>query len=726
MTQSKVKQTHLERKAIIYVRQSSLHQVEEHTESGRQQYQLIERAQSLGWTESQCELIDDDQTISASQSYNRPGYQRLAAMIARREVGLIVGLEVARLARNCLDWYQLLQIATVFNVLVADSDGVYDLSDFNDRLLLGLKGIFAETELYHMQARLVGARMSKAQRGEYRFHLPVGLEWDEVTNTPRLTVDASVRQAITQVFRLFRQLRSIRAVLHYLRREGLELPYQHQQRGTGPVIGWHQPTYDALYAIVTNPLYAGAYCYGRTETRVDPIGQTVHTQRRPRDEWQAFLPEHYPGYITMDEYEHNQRLLANNAYCFPQSQGAARRGAALLQGVSCCAHCGRHMYVRYSKGQPHYICDYAHMRYGDPVCNRASARLVDGLVAELFLRVVNVGTLELSLTFDDKLRQEVSQIDRGWQQKLQRLDYEAHLARRRYEAVDPDNRLVAHTLETEWNQKLEALEHAREAYATRHATGYELASTLEQMQQVVTHLRDHWFAENITAQDKKELLRCLIEQVMVDGRTDIIHVQVCWYGGAQSALKVPKYLLTAPHVYQRICELARTHTDYTIATILNQEACQTVTGQRWTAKHVTQFRCTHAILSAFTADPALRLPDATHITSAEAARLLGEGQPTIQRWCRLGVLSSQQDGPDMRFWILWNEDVRYRLSGHATPDPSMVSVRALCAAQRKSRGEILAWAQAEGHTIYRLQRGSRKRFFILPHDGSASQKSEGD
>lgn len=721
MTHPKVQKMHLERKAVIYIRQSSLHQVEEHSEGQRRQYQLVELAQSLGWPAEQCEIIDDDQAISASQSYNRPGYQRLVSLVALHEVGLIVGLEVGRLARNCLDWYQLLQIAAVFEVLVADEDGVYDLNDFNDRLLLGLKGIFAEVELYQIQARMVGARMNKARRGEYQFSLPIGLEWDESTGKPRQAVDESVRQAMTDVFGLFRQLRSIRAVLHYLRGEGLELPYQRRQRSLGRIVGWRQPSYDAIYALLTNPLYAGVYCYGRKETRVDPVRQTTRTYKRPRDQWVAFLPDNHPGYITLDEFEENQRILANNAYRFPQSQGAARRGPALLQGLVFCPHCGRKMHVRYSKGHPVYLCDYARLRYGDPVCNRASARQVDGLAATLFLRVVNVGTVALSFACDEKLDREAEQLDRGWQQKLQRLAYEANLARRRYEAVDPANRLVAHTLETEWNQKLEALEEGRQAYQRQRPTTSELASTREQMQHVVTHLRDYWLADKITAQDKKELLRCLVEQVLVDGREETIRVQVHWYGGAQSEMDVPKHLLTAPHIYQQIRELAREHTDREIAGRLNQAGCTTVTGQSWTAGRVSNFRYAHAILSAFSTDPALRLVDASHITSTEAARRLGEAQSTIQNWCRLGILASKQDGPGTHFWVVWNEDVGYRLGGDAVPEPGMVSVRSLCAAQGKQRDEVLVWAQANGHALYRLRRGSRKPFFILPQDASESQ-----
>jgi DNA invertase Pin-like site-specific DNA recombinase len=715
MSQSKVKAHHLQRKAVIYIRQSSLHQVHEHEESKRQQYQLVALAQSLGWAETACEIIDDDQAISAAQSYNRPGYQRLTAMVALREVGLIVGIDVGRLARNCLDWYNLLQIAAVFDVLVADAEGLYDLNQFNDRLLLGLKGIFAEAELHQIQARMVGARMSKAARGELRFRLPIGLEWDELSGRPRLVADQAIREAIALVFRLFGQLRSIRAVLRYLRTAELELPYQRRAPGLGDPVEWRKPTSEALQAILDNPLYAGVYCYGRRETTLDPIERVMHKRQRPREQWLTFLPEHHPGYITLAEYDENQRILANNAYRFPHSQGAARKGKALIQGLAICSHCGRKMHVRYSQGQASYLCDYDHLRYADPVCNRASARHVDGLVTHLFLQLVTPNALEVALSFKDKLQQEADQVDLVWQQKIKRLEYEANLARR-YEAVDPDNRLVAQTLETEWNQKLTSLSETEQRYLAQRPSQTQLVSTLAEMRTVVTHLRDYWLADTITAQDKKELLRCLVEQVIVDGRGDLIQVQVQWYGGSVSELAVPKRLQTSADLYFRIQELARHQTDQAIADQLNVEGSQTAFKHPWTARHVLTFRRFHAIPSAFDVDPDARLAEATYITGAEASQRLGVKMDSINEWCQLGILTSQQAGPNQRFWVYWDEDVGYRLSGEATPLANMVSVRSLCTTRGETRAQIFAWAREHEYPIYRLQRGLAKPFYILLHD----------
>jgi hypothetical protein len=565
---------------------------------------------------------------------------------------------------------------------------------------------------------MVRGRLNKAARGEFALSLPVGMDWNPTANKPWLAVDQSVRHALELVFHIFRQLHSIRGVLHYFREANLELPYQRIHRGLGRQIGWRRPSYDALHSILTNPVYAGVYCYGRRERQVDPITKAVHVRKRARSEWEVFLPDHHPGYLTLAEFEENQRILQNNRQQFPHSLGAVGRGPALLQGLVFCRHCGHKMRIRYRKGSAYYVCDTAHRRYGDPICNRASTQRVDALVEELFLSVVNAETLELSLAYEAKLRQEAQGVDRVWQEKLQRLEYEANLARRRYEMVDPENRLVAHTLETEWNERLAILEEARRSYEAQRLTAYELQSTLEQMQHCIAHLCEYWYADSFSMEDRKNLLRCPVEQVFLESRGKVIHAQVNWYGGAVSDLDVPKYLFSAPHIYHRIRDLAGTHTDAQIAAMLNQEGLKTVKDKSWTAKHVMDFRRSNGIPSGFTASTAFRIPDSGYITSAEAAAQLDVSQSTIQRWWRLGVLSGKQDNRQSLLWIRWTDDVVCRLGGGATPDPRMVSVRLLCASQGKRPDEVLAWAQVSGHTIFRLRRSSAMRFFILPGESS--------
>jgi hypothetical protein len=343
------------------------------------------------------------------------------------------------------------------------------------------------------------------------------------------------------------------------------------------------------------------------------------------------------------------------------------------------------------------------------------------LITHLFLQVVNVSALDVAVRFKDKLQQEVRQVDKIWQQRINRLEYEANLARRRYEAVDPDNRLVVQTLETEWDQKLTALSKIQQQYVTQRPTDDQLASTLDEMRTVLDHLREYWFADTITNQDKKDLLRCLVEQVLVDGHGDMIRVQLHWYGGSISRLAIPKRLQSSAYIYFRIQELAHQQTDHAIAEQLNAEGYQTAYKRCWTARHVLTFRRFHKILSAFDADPNARLPGTPYITGLEAGRRLGVKRDTIHGWCQLGILSSRQDGPNKRFWVHWDEDVCYRLSGDASPLANMVSVRSLCVTRCEKRPQILAWALKHGLPIYRLRRGSRKPFYIQLPDGSEPQ-----
>ncbi len=713
MSEHKILDRHRQRLAVIYVRQSSILQVEQHPEGRERQYQLVDRAQRLGWPAARCVVIDEDMGLSGAHSHNRPGYQRLISMIALREVGLVLGLDVSRLARNSLDWYQLLELAGAFDVLIADEDGIYHPGDFNDRLLLGLKGTISEVELYQIRSRLVRGQLNKAQRGALIGRLPVGLELDPLTQTIRLAVDQRVRHAVELVFQRFRQLRSIRGVLHSLVRDGIELPCQPVGPVSQPVV-WRPAAYEAIYAMLTNPRYAGVYCYGRRQRAVDPLSQAPQLRRRTRDAWLVFLPDHHPGYITLAEFDANQAALENNRMQYPQRQGAPGRGPALLQGLVICHHCGHKLRLRYSAGRPYYTCDRAHLRWAAPICNRASAARVDALVEELVLSVVNSETLAASLAYDQQLREEAALVDRAWHEKLQRLEYQADLARRRYECVDPANRLVAQTLETEWNARLVELDAAKTAYAAQRLTDQELTSTLAELQAVVTHLRDYWYAATISAQEKKEILRCLIVEVQLENQGKVLRAHVHWQGGTVTALDVPKYLFSTPMIYQRISRLADSHPDSEIATILNAEGLTTAKGKVWTARHVMDFRRSNAIPSRFTTTTTLRVSDSTYLTTAEAAAALGIEQTTVQKWYKWGVLQGKHAGGQAQLWIAWTDDIAERLTGRAIPDPRMVSVRALCRTQGKRPEEILRWAQAKGHTIYRLRRGTAMRFFLLP------------
>jgi len=721
MNSTEVQEFHRERLAVIYVRQSSPYQVEHNLESQKRQYQLVDRAQTLGWLPDHCLVIDDDLGISGAQSHNRPGYQRLISLLALREVGIVLGLEISRLARNSLDWYQLLELAAAFNVLIADEDGLYNPAEFNDRLLLGLKGTISEVELYQIRARMMRGRLNKVQRGELTWVMPIGLECDPETKQIRLSNDQSVRHVLALVFHLFHQLHSIRGVLRYLSREGIDLPHQEVRRGFERRVVWRSPTYETVYGFITNPAYAGVYCYGKRQRQVDPLTHQTHNRTCSRDAWTVFLPEHHPGYLSLLEFEENQRILENNRNQYLTSPGAPRQGTALLAGLVFCQQCGRRMRVRYTLGNPYYTCDGAERRFGAPICNRASATRVDALVEDLFLTVINPETLEKSVRYDTKLQEEADLVDRSWQEKLKRLEYQADLARRRYEHVDPANRLVAQTLETEWNQSLVELEAVRKAYQEQRITPQELSSTLAQMREVIAHLRQYWYSDRLAQDEKKELLRCLIEQVFLQTQEKLIRAQIHWYGGAVSELDVPKYLFSAPSIYHRISELAHTLTDAEIALLLNQENVRTVKGKLWTARRVMDFRKSNQIPSTFVCKTqALRTGERSYLTSAEVAKQLGVAQPTIQRWFRLGILPGKRDEGQSVLWIQWSEDLEYRLKGGATPDPRMLSIRKLCRTQKMTPDQALAWAQAQGYAIFRLQVGKLLWFYVMPNSSSAT------
>jgi DNA invertase Pin-like site-specific DNA recombinase len=718
MNQTQITRQHLSRQAIIYIRQSTLRQVRYHQESQKRQYELQERAQALGWPAAHCVVIDDDLGISGAQSHNRPGYQKLISQIALRQVGIVLGLEVSRLARNSLDWYQLLELTAAFNVLIADEEGVYDASEFNDRLLLGLKGTISEVELYQIKARLQRGRLYKAQRGELPLRTPIGLVWDKEIKKPRLSTDASIRHAIEILFDLFRRIRSVRGVLVYCARHHIRTPHQGHQYNAKSV-EWRQPNYGDLHRLFKNPAYAGVYCYGKVKKQYDPLTQKTKAYRLPQAEWQVFIPHHFPGYITLAEFEENQRLIAHNRFQFPESSGAARSGTALLQGIVFCQNCGLRMHVSYCRGEGYYVCDRTRHFLGKPVCNCASSKRVDAQIVELLLAVVNAGSLELASAADAHYQQQLAEQEKLWQDKLQRFRYQVDLTRRRYEAVDPSNRLVAQTLETEWNQALVRLTEAEQQHRRQKQDAVTLRYTQAQLQSVLTNFQQHWYASDIPLNEQKEILRCLIDQVSLKNGDKMIEATVTWQGGTVTQISVLKYLYTPPGLYWRIADLAQSHTDRSIAQMLNEADIKTARGRIWTERHVMDFRMTNRIPSGFTTAPDLRLSGNGFITTAEAAQALSVHISTIQRWFKRGVLDGKQDKPRTPLWIAWDEDIAYRLTGNATPDPQMVSVYMLARTRQESLEDVLCWAKRKGHHIYRLRRGMSLRFYILPKDAAS-------
>ena len=481
---SKITPQHLERQAYVYIRQSSMRQVEENLESQDLQYQLVQRARALGWPAAQVTVIDDDLGKSAITAHGREGFQTLVAAVGLKQVGIILVTDVSRLARNCGDWYRLLDLASLCGALISDASGIYNPQIYDDRLLLGLKGTFSEAQWYQMRNQLGAARLNKAQRGELHLRLPVGfvrLADQRVVLHP----DQQVQSAIRLVFAEFERLGSAHKILRSLRDAGLQLP-RRVGGSRDEDIRWVRPSFQAIYGLLKNPAYAGAYAYGKHHrTHLPGEANKVITHPLPQAEWPVLLPDAWPGYISWDAYQHNQQRLAQNAAGIRWQRGAPREGLALLQGIALCSRCGRLMHVHYTHA-PAYVCDHATQQYGDGRCQTFTLAYIDPFVAELFLEAVQPARLEAAFAALDQIESQRQSFAQQWKQRLERARYEAELARRRYEKVDPDMRLVAGELERLWEDRLR--EQAELEKAWKQAQTQELRPLSEADRQMIRRL----------------------------------------------------------------------------------------------------------------------------------------------------------------------------------------------------------------------------------------------
>jgi DNA invertase Pin-like site-specific DNA recombinase len=536
----KIRDFHLLRLAIIYVRQSSPQQVLGNRESTARQYALADYAQLLGWPAQRVLVIDEDQGQSGTRADNRLGYQRLLAEVALDHVGILLGLEMSRLARSSKDWHHLLELCALFGVLLADQDGVYDPSDPNDRMLLGLKGTMSEVELHTMRNRLDRGRLNKALRGELFTGVPMG--YVILPNgTVALDPDEQARSVVQRVFDKFDQLGTVYGLMHDLVRQGIALPVRPRGGPNKGELDWRRPTEATLCQLLHHPFYAGAYVYGRR--RSDPKAKYAGSKNggkrwRPMEQWQVLLHDRLPAYITWERYLANQQRLRHNQ-CGPATPGVPAKGAALLAGLLVCGGCGRRLRVAYrTRGQPHYTCNQ-HLRYAqEQTCHGLRAAAIDQLVSQQALRSLEPAALELSLQAVADVAKERSRLDTHWQQSLKRARYDIELAQRRYRAVDPDNRLVAATLEKDWNDALLRERQLRDDYdrflraSPPGLTEHERAT----IQALASDIPALWQAPGTSQAERKQVLRCLIERVVVRVRPDSEHAEatIHWKGGHDS------------------------------------------------------------------------------------------------------------------------------------------------------------------------------------------------
>ncbi|MGH8568357.1 MAG: recombinase family protein, partial [Gammaproteobacteria bacterium] len=464
--QGKVNAGHLKRSAYLYVRQSSLKQVLHHTESTQRQYALRRRAVALGWAAEHIIVIDADQGQSGASAEDREGFQQLVTEVGMGRAGIVMGLEVSRLARNNADWHRLLEICALTGTLILDEDGVYDPAHFNDRLLLGLKGTMSEAELHWLRMRLIGGLLNKARRGELRSPLPIGFVYDAADRVV-LDPDSQVQSTLRLFFETFQRTGSAMATVKHFRRERLRFPRRvHGGLHKGEVV-WGEIEHHRALWVLHNPRYAGAFFYGRCRQR-------THGERRyvrlPREEWIALVRDAHPGYISWEEFERNQERLRENSAVrgSERRRSPAREGTALLQGLAICGCCGRRMTVRYNAGkgklQPNYVCQREGIERGEPVCQHVSGPSIDTAIGQLVIKALSPLALEVTLAVQQELQMRLAEADALRAKAVERARYDAELARRRYLRVDPDNRLVADALEADWNEKLRAHTHAQENY----------------------------------------------------------------------------------------------------------------------------------------------------------------------------------------------------------------------------------------------------------------------
>jgi DNA invertase Pin-like site-specific DNA recombinase len=532
----KIQNNHWERLAIVYVRQSTPQQVLDNRESQARQYALADYAATLGWPQERTLVIDEDQGRSGRSADERLGFQRLLLEVTLEHVGIVLALEMSRLARSNKDWHHLLELCAIFGTLLADQEGVYDPRDPNDRLLLGLKGTMSELEIHTMRNRLDKGRLCKAQRGELVLGLPVGY-----VKTPAgvvaLEPDEQVRTVLALIFDKFDELGSAWAVFQYLVRHNIQLgirPHDGPQRGQ---LQWRRPSSALLYVILHHPIYAGTYVYGRRVVDPKRQGPGRRSKRKvvPSEQWKVVLHDHLPAYISRERYQHNQERLRQNR-SHKEATGAARQGAALLSGIVFCGRCGSRLRVAYRRcGDARYDCRSHEARGLARTCKGVGATAIDTLVAQQVLRALQPAALALSLRAGQDVQQERQRLDLLWQQQLQRSHFESADAQRHYRAVDPENRLVANTLEQQWEQALRQEKQLQEEYDrhVRQTPPQVTPAEVAALQALATDIPTLWAASGTTAADRKELVRCLVERVVVSvcDNSEYVDVALHWAGG---------------------------------------------------------------------------------------------------------------------------------------------------------------------------------------------------
>ena len=640
----KVTADHLRRGAYLYVRQSSLKQVVNNTESTQRQYALRGRAVALGWGEGQITVIDTDQGQSGASTAGRDGFQRLVSEVSLGRAGIVLGLEVSRLARNNTDWHRLLEICALTQTLILDEDGLYDPRNFNDRLVLGLKGTMSEAELHLLKARLRGGQLSKARRGELKQALPIGYVHDGADHIVK-DPDSSVRGAVERVFTLFEATGSARQVVIAFARDRLSFPARIRTGAHKGELTWGPLKHWRVLSLLHNPCYAGAFCYGRKRGARTPEGRATLIDV-PRDQWTTLIKDHHPGYIGFDQWEANLAQLAEHAASRGEDRkaGPPREGPALLQGLVICGKCGRRMTVGYRQLRdeifPDYRCMTQAIQEGSTVCERLPGAGVDAALTRLVFDHLTPLTIDAALQVTDELTARAEEADRLRAAQITRTQHRADLARRRYLAVDPDNRLVADTLEADWNNALREVTAAKDAYdrATREAASLD-QSTRDRLTALAGDVQRLWSDPDTPMRERKRIVRLLVTDVTLTRVDQRITAHVRLRGGQHHALALPtplgkaKSWQTHPDTVALIDQLLDHHTHREIAAILVERGITTGKRNTFTELLVRDVRDNYGLTHRYQ-----RLRDQGLLTFEEYACAIGTSPGTVKIWRRTGLI----------------------------------------------------------------------------------------
>jgi DNA invertase Pin-like site-specific DNA recombinase len=684
MPEFKVTADHLKRDAYLYVRQSTLRQVAEHGESTQRQYALRNRAIAAGWPVDRVHVIDRDLGKSGSSAAARDGFQQLVSEVALGKAGVVMGLEVSRLARNSADWHRLIELCALTATLILDEDGIYDPSGFNDRLLLGLKGTMSEAELHILKARMRGGQLNKARRGELEMCPPVGLVY-RTDGTIGLDPDTQVQNVIRLVFETFERIGSAVQTVRFFREQGLMFPRRLRTGLNKGDLLWASPQHARILQVLHNPRYAGAFAYGRTRTRHRPDGGTS-VVKVARADWQFVMPGMHQGYIDWERFEANQRRLADNARAFggERRSGPAREGPALLQGRVLCGLCGERMGVHYSheRGRtvPTYVCRETAVRRAGRACQTVPGKAVDEAVVALLIEMMTPMTLAVTLEVQRELEARAAETDTARRQHVERMRYDAELARRRYMNVDPDNRLVADTLEAEWNDKLRRHADAVEDYE-RRSKQQAAALNAEARQRILdlaAQLPRIWQDPRVDSRERKRIVRLLIDDVTLI-KSQMITAHVRLSGGATRTLVLERPLPIAqirkfkPELVAEVDRLLDLHCDREIADILNKNGRRTWEAKPFNLKKVAFIRSAYKLSSRHE-----RLRRRGMLTTLQVAAKFAVSETAVHEWGRQGLIKKcYTDSLNRGLWeIPSGQTIRKGCGGRGARPARLISITA--------------------------------------------------